>query len=724
MWYLLPLVVVAILALPVLAMPVSDRATRLVSRLSVPLFGGYVAQRRPRRRRQLASMRAAHVDETHRAYASRTLFASGVLGGVGSVAGVYLAGLALEALSIPRSELRSLLPGPLSLFAGVARLPALTPLELFSVLVAASGTLGIGLAGVAYWTQWAALDHRATVRATAIETTLPRTVAFVYALSRSGMSFPELLDTVRENSPVYGEAARDISVAVTDMQVFGTDVMTALRQVSERTPSDNLGEFTENLVSVLGSGRSLSGYLREQYERYQEEAEAQQEQFLELLATFAEVYVTVLVAGPLFLMTVLVVIGLVISNTLPLLRFLAYLAIPLASLSFIVYIDSISQTTGDDEAAYRANLEALARGATRDDATARSGGTAATDGGAVEGRGTGARVDAARDRARLEAYDRLAPVREWLERPVYSLTSSPSVTFLVTLPLGLLWVAITRGGTVLARLRDVFASSPDLTRLAPGPGGVIDAVDEPLVQATILALAIYAVVYEVGKRRDRAIEEAIPDLLDRMASVNEAGLTVVESIRRVGGGELGPLDDELERTKRDIEWGADAATALRRFAERTEVAAVTRAVTLIGNAMAASGDVSPVLRIAADEAQQTRRLRRERRQEMLTYLLVIYVSYFVFVGIVIALTVSFIPAINEAASGMVSSGSADFSGGPLAGLRDVKTASYEFLFFHATCIQAVCSGLIAGQLGEGSVSDGAKHATIMLLIAYGLFLFL
>jgi flagellar protein FlaJ len=39
-------------------------------------------------------------------------------------------------------------------------------------------------------------------------------------------------------------------------------------------------------------------------------------------------------------------------------------------------------------------------------------------------------------------------------------------------------------------------------------------------------------------------------------------------------------------------------------------------------------------------------------------------------------------------------------------------------------VQAVCSGLVAGQMGEGTIKAGAKHATVMLLIAYGTFLFL
>lgn len=144
---------------------------------------------------------------------------------------------------------------------------------------------------------------------------------------------------------------------------------------------------------------------------------------------------------------------------------------------------------------------------------------------------------------------------------------------------------------------------------------------------------------------------------------------------------------------------------------------VSRAVALVTNAVEVSGDVAPVLEIAADEARATRRLRRERRQVMLTYLLVIYISFAVFLGIIAALTVAFIPAV-EGAQLSAPGGVAGVSTGVFSGIGGVDTSRYVLLFYHAAAIQGVASGLIAGQLGEGNVSDGVKHAAVMLLLAY------
>ncbi|MFB6096002.1 MAG: type II secretion system F family protein [Haloferacaceae archaeon] len=702
MLWTLPLLLAIVLLLPVVLSPFSRRANLLLSRLALPTFGFYVANRSSRRTREEELLRAAYVGQTHRVYAARTLAMATLAGLSGSILGVYLAAGVMTLLAVQREAIVSLTPDPLNFLAGLTNLQGLAAEQLFLLLLCSSATVGTALAIGTYWLRWRYLAQKATARAREINATLPRTVAFIFALSRSGMPFPAVLDTLTRNQRVYGEAAREIGIAVREMNAFGTDVLTSLQRMAARTPSGNLEEFGENLASVLGSGRSLSEFLQEQYDQYQKAAEAQQEQYLNLLSTFAEVYVTVFVAGPLFFITVLVIVGLVIQSTITLTRIIGYVAIPLASLAFAVYINSMTgslESPADDHTGDVDVTVPTVDAATDPQRTVA--GHSRTDGG-VPASGHRANLE------RLAAYDRFRPIRSWIDHPLESITEYPLATFAVTVPLGLVWIA-TRVGSLPA-------SPMDLARVA----------DEPLIEAAIFALGTFSVVHEYRKRRTEALETSIPDLLDRMASVNEAGMTIVESIHRMTQSDLGALTPEIERTWQDIRWGADAKTALRRLDRRTDSIAITRAVTLITNAMRASGNIAPVLRIAADEAYEIRRLRRERRQEMFTYQMVIYIAFFVFLGIVVALTVSFIPAVEQAAGAGGASGGFDsnLSSGLFTSIGDVNTAAYQLVFYHIAVIQAVCSGLIAGQLGEGGLYDGAKHATVMLALAYVTFLFI
>ncbi len=706
MLWVLPLLFAAALLAPLLAEQLSQGTNLLLSRVSLSLFGDYVANESPRKQDQQSRLRAAHVETTHRVYAARTLLYSLLLGISGSILGVYGAAVLLWVLRISGDTVRAQLPTALAFLSNLTRVTELGLTNLFVLLFVSSATVGTALAFGTYYFRWAMLDERADNRASEIEATLPRTIAFIYALSRSGMAFPAILDTLTRNRDVYGEAAVEIGVAVRDMDTFGTDVLSALDRMADRTPSEGMEEFGENLASVLGSGQSLSNFLKDQYDRYQEEAEAQQRQYLDLLSTFAEAYVTVLVAGPLFLITILVVIGLVLQETLDLLRVVVYLGIPLSSLAFIAYINSstktISETLGQD----RTEIPSIEISGITDTPEGML-----TDGGGqamplAEGAGVDDEWEASRER--LELYTKFESVLGWLRSPGELVLRNAEYSFLVTVPVGLWWVGLRSGAVPLA------------------PVAALRTIDTPLVEAILFATGVFALLYEINKRRVKAIERVIPDFLDRLASINDAGVSIVQSIERLTRSDLDALGPELRRAWEDVRWGADVRAAFRRMERRIDSPMMTRATVLITNAMTASGEIAPVLEIAADEARASRRLQRERRQEMLTYLMVIYISFFVFIGIVFALSSSFIPAIDSANLGGASGGGlpGGVSSSVFAGLGSVDTSAYTLLFYHAAVMQAIFSGLVAGQLGEGSLADGAKHVVVLLTLTVIAFLFL
>jgi len=706
MLWVLPLLFAAALLAPLLAEQLSQGTNLLLSRVSLSLFGDYVANESPRKQDQQSRLRAAHVETTHRVYAARTLLYSLLLGISGSIFGVYAAAVLLWVLRISGDTVRAQLPTALAFLSDLTRVTELGLTNLFVLLFVSSATVGTALAFGTYYFRWAMLDEKADNRASEIEATLPRTIAFIYALSRSGMAFPAILDTLTRNRDVYGEAAVEIGVAVRDMNTFGTDVLSALDRMADRTPSDGMEEFGENLASVLGSGQSLSNFLKDQYDRYQEEAEAQQRQYLDLLSTFAEAYVTVLVAGPLFLITILVVIGLVLQETLDLLRVVVYLGIPLSSLAFIAYINSSTKTISETLGQERAEIPSIEISGITDtpEGVLPDGGGGATP--LAEGAGVADEWEASRER--LELYTKFESVLGWLRSPGELVLRNAEYSFVVTAPIGLWWVGVRAGAVPLA------------------PVAALRTIDTPLVEAILFATGVFALLYEINKRRVKAIERVIPDFLDRLASINDAGVSIVQSIERLTRSDLDALGPELRRAWEDVRWGADVRAAFRRMERRIDSPMMTRATVLITNAMTASGEIAPVLEIAADEARASRRLQRERRQEMLTYLMVIYISFFVFIGIVFALSSSFIPAIDNANLG--GAGGSGLPGGVsssvFAGLGSVDTAAYTLLFYHAAVMQAIFSGLVAGQLGEGSLADGAKHVVVLLTLTVIAFLFL
>jgi flagellar protein FlaJ len=673
----------------------SRRIDRFLTRIALFAFGPYVSEhgRKPTVKR--ARLRAGHYPTTLRQYAAKTYLYAAFMALFAGITGMYLIWGTLLLLAIDADTIRSAMPSRLDFLANYVGVPSLTIDQLFVLVTVTSLTLGAVAAVVTYWFRWWYPETVANDRSRRIEATLPQSVAFVYALSRSGMAFPEVLRALARNRRIYGDTSEEAAVAVRHMDLFGTDVITAIQMMGRRSPSPQFKEFSENLASVLRSGRSLSEFLRRQYEEFQEEAEAQQEQLIDLLGTLAEAYVTAFVAGPLFLITILVVIGISsVGNTLQPLRVLVYAIIPIANAVFVLYL---SQSMGalNPRPRFEHRLDEgreLVGLPSRSETTA----PAETDGGPVSGV---ANVE------RLRAYRRFRALHRRLGRPVRSIVDRPERVLYLTVPVALL----------LTGVRLLNSESP----LA------VTAIDDLLIQATLFLVGTFAIAYEVHKRRIEDIESAVPDFLDRLASVNEAGMTIVESLNRVRGSELGALDEELDRVWYDVQWGSNVEMALRRFERRVRTRTVSRIVTLITNAMNASGDLARVLRIAANQAKADRRLKRDRRQEMVSYMIVVYVSFFVFLFIIAILNVVLIPNLpDQTIVGNATAGGAT-NVPAVAGAGQVGSidqGAYKLIFFHTGVIQGMVSGFVAGQLSTGDVRDGAKHAAIMTAIAYVVFL--
>ncbi|RKD95660.1 type II secretion system F family protein [Halopiger aswanensis] len=672
---------------------------RVLTRAAIGLFGGYVAEFKGEHPDRQSALRAAHFATTYREYGAMTMLYATLFAIAGAIVGIYVIWGLLLVLAVDPAAMREALPGALAFLANLGGVPSLSATELFGLFALSCLTIGT-LAGFgAYWLRWWYPSYVADGRARRIETSLPSTVAFMYALSRSGMEFPKIVRILARHEDTYGEAAAEFSVAVRNMDTFGMDVITALQTTGRRSPSPKFADFVENLVSVLQSGNSLSTFLETQYRDFQEESESQQESTIELLGTLAEAYVTVLVAGPLFLITILVVIGISVGNTFDPLRALIYLILPLGNLAFIVYLSMVTDTitpggvaepdSDEDDAAVPSPV-AVAREQPRPDG----------------GRNAARPTDRGRDREqrnveRVRYYRRLQRLRERVGSPLSTLRERPRLSLVLTVPIAL--------AAVLWRLPVAFADG----------GFDVTVIDDAVAIGALFVVAVFALCYELHRRRIEAIEGAIPDLLERLASVNDAGMAPVSAIDQVRGSDLGPLGAELDRIWADVQWGADLQTALERFGRRVRTRATSRVVTLVTEAMNASGNLATVLTIAARQAAADRRLKRERKQAMVEYLVVVYIAFFVFLFIITVLAAYLLP--NLPTEGIEAAGGGGGTIDGLGGLSQTAATQYNTLFYHATLVQGLLSGLIAGQLSTGDVRAGAKHAAAMLALSVLLF---
>jgi flagellar protein FlaJ len=697
--------VLAFAGLTRVASPVDD----LFTRIAFATFGAYVTEFGRSKARRTKDLQAAHVPTNYREYATRTLLFAAVLALGTGILGMYLVWGTLLVLIIPEATIRAVLPPQLGFLAGIAGMGRISVVELFLIIIFGCLTLG-SLTGLStYWYRWYKPRYLADERERQIEISMPMMVSFMYALSRSGMPFPKAMEILADNEDVYGHAAGEVRVAVRNMDAFGVDVITAVKTMARRSPSSKLQEFSENLSSVLQTGGSLSEFLHRQYQEYRQEAEAQQERLLEMIETLAEVYVTLGVAGPLFLITIFTMLGIAVADALPLLRILVYALLPLGNLGFIIYLSTVvDNLSRKDPTAEDLEIAMQLEGVRRVDDIAlerRARGTTGeigprADGGHVEGH-----LETDRDRTgnivniqRLQAYKGMRELQRRLGSPLRTIVKKPTSLLWISFPLAVFLIGI--------RVPFLFLDGALTVR----------TFDDLLIQSLLLVFGTFAIAFEVHRRRMEAIERVIPDLLDRLASLNEAGMTFTDSLQRVRRSELGPLNEELDIVWQDIRWGADVETALRRFEDRVRTETVSRIVTLTTEAMKASGNLGTVLRIAAEQAKADRRLKQKRSQEMVTYLVVVYISFLVFLFIVGVMDFVLFPSLPD--TGGIPNPDRATPIPAVKNLGAIDVPAYKLTFLHAAIIQGLFSGLIAGQLSHGDVRAGAKHVTILVALGY------
>jgi flagellar protein FlaJ len=112
---------------------------------------------------------------------------------------------------------------------------------------------------------------------------------------------------------------------------------------------------------------------------------------------------------------------------------------------------------------------------------------------------------------------------------------------------------------------------------------------------------------------------------------------------------------------------------------------------------------------------ELRTLEKRRVSDMGQYVIICYVTFFVFLGVLIVLYQSFIPMMVAAGEKLAGTGMGS------SFIAHIDATRMKMLFFHCGIIQGICSGLVAGKLGEGHVIAGLKHATVLALATFIVF---
>jgi len=301
-----------------------------------------------------------------------------------------------------------------------------------------------------------------------------------------------------------------------------------------------------------------------------------------------------------------------------------------------------------------------------------------------------------RDRQTREGFGK------FLKHPFRVLTEKPVNIFIVTIPLA---IVIFIGGFVSMvmtyGIQVLFTST---------------IIDDFMVLAVLVAIIPVAILDFKEQRRVKNLENALPNFFRDLAGMNDSGMTLPNAVHIVAGAEYSTLTPHIRKLDQDMSWGAGFVEAMYRFGKDLGTPLADRSVDLIAKASKAGGDISEVLRAAAKDTFEVVNLAQERSNNMLIYVIIVLVSFAVFLFVIAILVSTFLTTMATAGASAASAGARGFMG-------MVDLFLYKRLFTHAALLQGFFSGLVAGQMGEGRLIAGLKYSAIMVIIAWVTFRF-
>ncbi len=143
----------------------------------------------------------------------------------------------------------------------------------------------------------------------------------------------------------YGEVSRESEKILNDVENFGLDLVQALQRAANRSPSPLFSELLWKMIATIRTGGNLKEYLYLEGNRLMEVERMKTEAAIETIGLIAEAYVTALVVGPVFIIimtTIMGIMGTPMSQVNLINNIVVYFGLPVGYALFIIAVDQVA----------------------------------------------------------------------------------------------------------------------------------------------------------------------------------------------------------------------------------------------------------------------------------------------------------------------------------------------------------------------------------------------
>lgn len=496
----------------------------------------------------------------------------------------------------------------------------------------------------------------ASSRSGKIDSALPHAVNMLLGMAKGNVPMISAIRFIAEKRHLFSELSTEFEKIVVLVEM-GENLENAMKFVAETTPSEKLRVFLENFIDVYRGGGNVLDYLKAKSEQFFSEKERLYTLYSESMQIIAEIYLALFIVAPLFFLIVLVVFAMIGSSTLALYRIFIYTLLPLGSL--IVLWLAYSSTSRESRAIGKFEVES-------EEILAR----------------TSERPPSFKLKRLRRGYNK---IKSFLFYPIVEMpyvVKFKYVLFYLLLPPTIFLI--------------IFYGRMEL---------------DYLIFTTFLAFGLPTVFFvEYRERLLKKAEKELPDFLKQLASLNEAGLNVVEALKNLSDTEAGVLSKEIRTIKRRVEWGELVTSAFVRLERRIRSSVFQKAISMLVKAIEASPTIREALVVASNFSELEIEMRNRIRDMMNTYIIIIYLAFGVFLYTTYVLIKNMISVFASIEVSRIANA--------------VNLAELESVFMETSVLVSIFSGLAAGVMGEGRIEAGLKHIFMLVAITYVFFKFI
>jgi flagellar protein FlaJ len=175
-----------------------------------------------------------------------------------------------------------------------------------------------------------------------IESELPFAASHMAAIASSKVE-PSRIFTILAMTQEYKTFAAEIRKVVNQINVYGYDLTTALKNVSKATPSEKLGDLFNGMATTITTGGNLTSYLQEKAKSILLDYRFSRERYSTIIGMYSDIYTALLIAAPLIFMLLLAIMSVLgttfIGLDIATLSNLGIAVIAVLNIAFIIFLN-------------------------------------------------------------------------------------------------------------------------------------------------------------------------------------------------------------------------------------------------------------------------------------------------------------------------------------------------------------------------------------------------